>query len=110
MNDAYIWVFYQDTYPYPLVALRDALGSIPYMLDRHDPRSAIEQFDEKYLGGWDRLDGFSLIDGIALKYPEDPLMHPYARLAFHGDTVLVYPHSWVCVVRPDRTFEVARLN
>lgn len=108
-ND-HIWQFYVDRYPYPVEMLMDALGLIPGFLVPGDPRPAVEQFAERYQGGWDVMPGFALIDGAALKYPGDPLMDPIARVTVNGDLVLVYSGSWVCVVRPDRTFEVARLD
>lgn len=105
-----IWEFYTDEFPYPLPMLVQALGDLKYMIVPGDPRPATEQLNERYQGGWDPHPGFSLIGGVALKFPGDPLMHPYARLEVHGDTVLVYSYSWVCVVHADRTFEVARLD
>lgn len=108
--DPLVWFFYSDTYPHPIHVLADALGIIPTFLNPADDRPATEQFDERYQGGWDPMEGFSLIDGVSLKYPDDPLMNPIAKTSINGDTVLVYEYGWVCVVRPDRTYEVARLD
>jgi hypothetical protein len=104
------WFLFNDTYPYPPMQLIDALGHIPGFLDPYDDRPAIEQFNENYQGGWDPMEGFTLIDGHSLKYPGDPVMNPIALVDFHTDIVLVYPMGWVCVLHPDRTFEVARLD
>lgn len=106
----HVWEFYVDTYPYPIPMLMDALGLIPAFLDPEDPRSPIEQFAERYQGGWDVMPGFTLIDGVSLKYPGDDLMNPIARVDVNGHTVLVYTSGWVCVLRPDHTYEVARLD
>lgn len=104
------WELYIDHHPWPIPFLMDALGMIPAFLVPGDTRPPIEQFTERYRGGWDVMPGFTLIDGSALKYPGDPLMYPIARLALNGEVVLVYTFGWVCVVRADHTYEVARLD
>lgn len=105
-----VWVLHHEYYPYPAFALWDSLGAVPYMLEDGDERPAVAQFEGKYGGGWDTMPGFALLDGVSLKYPGDPPMHPIATCMFRTDTVLVYPFGWVCVKHADMTFEVARMN
>lgn len=105
-----IWTFYTDTYIWPVPFLIDGLGDIPYLFSTDDGRPLITQINERYRGGWDPLPGFTLIDGSSLKYPGDPLMNPFASLDVRDETLYVYPGAWVCVLRADRTFEVARLD
>lgn len=107
-----IWELRTDFYPGNARALWEALGYIPHWLNAADPRSATQQLDAGYArhGGWHPFPGFSLVDGIALKYPEDPLLYPYATCEFRDERVIIYPSAMVCVVHADRSFEVARMD
>lgn len=104
-----IWHLRTDFWPeYDPCALWEAMGLIPYWLDADDPRSAYDQFEEKRV--FDTMRGFTLVDGIALKYPGDPLMYPYATCEFHGERVMVYVEGWACIVHADHSIQVARLD
>ena len=89
----------------------DLLGYIPMFLFEDDPRPAAEQFNERYAhgGGWQPMDKWKL-SGDQIKYPGDPPYHPVARGQLRGETIWVYPHSWVCIVQPDGSFQVARMD
>ena len=104
------WHIHTEFYPWPAYMLHEALGLIPGFLDPADTRPAVDQFREKYCGGWDNMPGFRLIDGITLKYSGDPPMQPIATCYFREEVVMVYPYAWVCVRQPDGTFEAARMD
>jgi hypothetical protein len=88
------------------------LGFLPMFLDPNDPRPAKEQLHENYQhgGGWHSMPGFSIGDDLELCYPGDPPMRPIAVTQIHDTKVLVYPHSWVVIMKPDDSFEVCRMD
>lgn len=87
------------------------LGYLPGMLNLNDPRRAREQFDSAfhYGGGWDPFPGF-ILHGGTLIYPGDPPIAPLARCHLRDELILFYPHSWVLVMQPDKSWEVARMD
>lgn len=93
-----------------------AAGVIPLMLLPDDPRPAREQLDEGYAhgGGWRKFEGFTLTgdstSNFRLTYPDDPPYKPQAWTLLRGELVMVFPHSWVCIVQPDGKYEVARMD
>jgi hypothetical protein len=90
----------------------EALGLLPDFLSERDPRPAKEQFHVNYAhgGGWHSFPGFKLNRDNSLSYPGDPTLQPLARAQLRDELILVYPYSWVAIVQPDRSFEVARLD
>ena len=88
------------------------IGFIPYWLDERDPRSASQQLDAHYGhgGGWRPFSGFELRKDNSLKYNGDPVLHPIAMMKLHNETIFMYDHAWVCIIQPDRTFEVCRMD
>lgn len=113
MQRSLVWKFYTEHFPFSSVSdMYAALGHIPEFLDPEDPRPAVEQLDDKYahFGGWCPMRGYSMIDGVSLKYSGDPLMHPIASTTINGETVFIYQGAWVCVKHDNATFEVARLD
>lgn len=100
----------QVTYLHPQG--RDAVGVLPYWLDAADPRPAAEQFNTAYThgGGWRSFDGFVLRADNTIKYPGDPPYKPMARMQLRDETIFVYPHAWVAVVQPDRSFQICRMD
>lgn len=92
----------------------DHLGLIPDMLRDDDPTPLTQQLHEGYPhgGGWHPFKGFTLQVNDSLAYPGDPPLRPVAefRVAGHEDRVLMYEHAWVAVIRPDRSFEVCRMD
>lgn len=92
-----------------------ACGMIPMFLTEADPRLAWEQIDERYAhgGGWNaHLPGKWVLDQDSnLRYPGDPAMQPIASANLHGnETILIYPHAFVCIVQRDGSFSVARID
>src|SRR5882672_5677563 len=89
----------------------DALGYIPHFLVTEDTRPAKEQFNQHYIGGWHKFEGHTLnLKTMSLKYPGDPPLLPLAKAELGHEKVYVYPHAWVLILRPDGSFEVARLD
>jgi hypothetical protein len=88
------------------------LGLLPMMLDESDPRSAKNQFNERYAhgGGWHSFTGFKLHPDNSLTYPGDPPLKPLAQLQFRDALIVVYDHSWVAIIQEDRYFEVCRID
>lgn len=54
--------------------------------------------------------GFTLADDNSLVYPGDPPVQPLAQAKLRHELVVFYPHSWVAVIQPDRSFEVCRMD
>lgn len=86
-------------------------GFIPSFLDFDDPRPVREQFDEHYMGGWNKFDGFTWDSASGtLTYPGDPPMKFLSGIWFRDERILLFPHAWVMVVQPDGSWEVARMD
>lgn len=89
-----------------------ALGFIPSFVSADDPRPAWEQFDERYIRGWDAMLPGKWRLGVDnyLFYPGDPPMAPLARAYLRDELILVYPHAFVCIVQKNGDFSIARLG
>jgi len=88
----------------------EMLGLIPFFLDDQDPRPAREQFDSAYIGGWHPFEGFTMLPDGNLSYPEDPPTQLLAETKLRNETIRFYHHSWVSIIQPDGTFEIARMD
>lgn len=87
------------------------LGYLPYFLSEADPRSAREQLNANYkFGGWRPFPGFELGADNSLNYPGDPPEFPLAQAKLRDELIVLYPHDWVAVIQPDRSFEVCRMD
>jgi len=93
--------------------LLDVIGLLPEIFLDGDPRPAAEQAADRYAhgGGWRPQDGWELHpDGVAV-YPGDPPQNALAMATLHDNEVLlVFPHSYVAIVQPDGSFEMARMD
>jgi hypothetical protein len=90
---------------------REMLGYIPIWLSYDDPRSARAQINAGYtMGGWNDFEGFRLGKDNSLHYPGDPAIKPLAEAQLRDELIVFYPHSWVAIIQPDRTFRVARID
>ena len=97
----------------PSQSIEDYVGFIPMMLSETDPRPAKEQFDENYAhgGGWRPFEGFKYdAENHKIKYPGDPPFYPYASAKLRDETIFVYPYSWVLILQPDGSHEIARMD
>lgn len=88
------------------------LGFIPFWLHESNHKSAREQLNAGYVfgGGWKPFKGFRLTEDNHLYYPGDPPISPLAQARLREELILFYPHSWVAVIQPDRSFEVCRMD
>lgn len=87
------------------------LGYLPSFLFESDPRSAKEQFNERYtFGGFRPFEGFKLGEDNSLRYPGDPPMFPLAQVKLRDELIVLYRHAWVAIIQKDRSFEVARMD
>lgn len=90
----------------------EQLGELPYMLNSNNPKSAREQLNDGYPhgGGWNPFNGFCLGKNNSLTYPGDPPLKPLAEAKLREETIILYSHSWVAIIQPDRSFEVCRMD
>jgi hypothetical protein len=97
----------------------DMLGFIPSFLREDDPRPAAEQIDDRYAhgGGWRNFndDKWSFDPStMSLTYDaqsEDAELYiPLAEARLRDERILYYDLSWVAIVQPDGSYEVARLD
>lgn len=87
------------------------LGYLIEWLDPADPRPAREQINSGYLyGGWQPFEGHVLADDNTLRFSGDPPMRPLAEARLREELIVLYPHDWVAIIQPDRSFEVARID
>lgn len=91
------------------------VGIIPQMLDPHDPDSAAKQFDKNYQhgGGWRPMQPNKWTFDAETKqiaYPKDAPYVARALMEFKDEKIYVYDHGWVCIVQPDGSFEVSRMD
>ena len=106
----------ENKVPAPIVAVGgdlDAWGLIASFLNTDDPRPAKEQLDAHY--GWRPFEGFKLdLDNMSLTYGEgddvDPPLSPVSVIFFRQEKVILYPHAWVMVMQPDRSWEICRMD
>ena len=90
---------------------QDMAGFLPYIFDEDDPRPAKEQANENYVAGWNPFNGFTLDDlSGELTYPGDPPMLPLAVAALRSEHIYLYPHAWVLIKQPDKSYEVSRMD
>ena len=93
----------------------DHVGYLPMIFQPDDPRPAVEQADDRYAhgGGWHKIEGFTFDPATtAIDYPEDPTFKAIAAMYLpkSEETILVYSHALVCIVRKDGSFEVGRMD
>lgn len=88
------------------------LGLLPGMLDEDDPAPAREQLDRAYQhgGGWQPFVGHTLQDDLSLQYPGDPPTRAIAMTRLRDETIVLYQHSWVAIIQPDRSYEICRMD
>ena len=97
---------------YSKLPLNAVVGYIKYFIYETDDRPAVEQFNERYRhgGGWNPFDGFTMDNNLFITYPEDSALPPLAIANFREQKIIIYPHSFVAILNPDKTFEVSRMD
>ena len=94
----------------------DVVGPyLPHCFSHDDPRPAARQVHTAYKhgGGWQPFTGFKLIkklDRYRLVYPGDPDMMELSRATLRDETIVFFQMSWLAIIQPDETYEVARVN
>jgi hypothetical protein len=90
----------------------DLVGDLPAWLNENNPKPAREQLNDAYRhgGGWHPIKGFIMYGDYSIRYPGDPVLHPVATAQLRDELILFYPHSWVCIMQPDKSFEIARMD
>ena len=89
----------------------DMWGFIPGFLDNDDPRGAKEQFNDRYVAGWQPFEGFKWNPETGvLTYPGDPPMKPLSSILFRDEMILLFESGWVMVVQNDRSWEICRMD
>jgi len=93
-------------------ATPEMLGFIPSFLSERDPRPAREQIDSNYGhgGGWFPSRGMTLGADGNLHYPGDPPYQLIAETRLRDEVIRFYDCSFVAIIQPDGSFEVARLD
>jgi hypothetical protein len=86
------------------------LGALPDMLDANDPAPAREQLDRGYQYGFRGLSGRYLGADDVLHFPSDRPYRPLAETQMRDERILIFEGSFVAVIAPDRSFEVARMD
>lgn len=88
----------------------ETLGFLPEIFRESDPRTAIEQADDRYSGGWQPMSGFKNVDG-KLYYPGDPPLNPLCAWVLHDEEMIVlYEHEFVAIFQRNGKFEVSRMD
>lgn len=104
----------------------DMLGFIPDFFKEDDERPMAEQANERYIGGWRPMKGWTFhTEGCRLSYPgetfgegegamqmPDEVYSPIAVTKIRDELILIYNHAWVCIVDAyDPTiFQVSRMD
>lgn len=89
------------------------LGFLPRLIGEDDPRPIREQIDDKYRygGGWKPMRGWTFDKWTStLKFPGDPVMRPLAAAQLRDEEIFLYRYSFLCVVQPNGSFEVSRVD
>lgn len=96
----------------------DYLGAIPFIITSDDPRPVREQIAGRYAhgGGYMPLSRWTLdLDRAeplksSARYPGDPIYAPLAWAQIRAELVILFPYSWVCIVQPDGSFAMTRMD
>jgi hypothetical protein len=88
------------------------LGFLPEFLSLDNPQSAREQLDANYRhgGGWQPFTGFTMLPNGNLTYPGDPETLLLAETRLRNEVIRYYQYSWVAIVQPDGSYEIARMD
>lgn len=99
-----------DPIPYhPYVTVT---GYLPSFLSEDDPRPAREQIDANYGhgGGWRPFLMGMTLKGNALHFPGDPPYPLVAKAKLRDETLLLFKFSWLAIVQPDGSYEIAMVD
>lgn len=90
-------------------------GHIPNEIVRFDdPRPAREQINDRYNfgGGWSPMKGWAFDPKtFEIVYQGDEAYDAVLLMELSsGERLFVYRYAWVCIVQPNGTFEVSRMD
>lgn len=91
------------------------LGFLPQIISPSDPRPIRDQINTNYSHGGGYFpygEGqwkFNAV-GKTLKYPGDPTLKPIAELPVRDELFIVFPHAICCILQPDGSFDVIRMD
>lgn len=95
----------------------EMLGYLPDIFSDGDPRSAVEQVNDRYRngGGWRPFKGFRMDSTNQLRFPGDPPMRPIYESILHAETskpeiIRFYESAWVAIIQVDGSYEVSRMD
>jgi hypothetical protein len=90
----------------------DRLGYLPTFLSEDDPRPAYQQIDANYEhgGGWRSFPGFTMLPNGDLSYPGDPPTQLLAETKLRDEVIRFYQRSWVAIIQPDGSYDIARID
>lgn len=86
------------------------VGMLMVWLSPSDPRSAKDQIEDNYSGGWVPVEGHRVGPMGEIFYKDDPPMKPVAFTKIRDEIVLVYPFSFVTIIRRDGSYDTTRLD
>ena len=87
------------------------LGFLIMFIDAEDKTSAVDQIDRHYNAYWNTIKNHTRIgDDGTMYYPDDPPQKPLASAQHFDETLYFYPSAWVVVVKPDKSFDIARID
>jgi len=89
----------------------EGLGYLPSFLSESDPRSAREQLDAGYsqFGGWRPVSRFQAFENV-LRYPGDSPRPLLAETRLRDEVVRLYKGSYVAIIQPDGSYDIARMD
>lgn len=95
----------------PITGSVVAVGTLAFLFDEEDPRSAAEQVDAKYLIRWRPFPGFTFDpETTTISYPGDPDLRPAAEARLRDERLFLYPGDWLGILSPDGKFEISWLR
>lgn len=96
---------------HPSYTIED-LGMLPFFAWESNPKSVKEQINDNYKhgGGWQSMKGFTLNKDTSISYSDDPPQHPIAIANLRDEIIFVYESSWVLILQPNGSFDVARVD
>ena len=110
-NQAVIVFYTPDGTPLPPNPDVSVAGYLPWFFDENDPLTAVEQINKNYAhgGGWRPYSGFQYTPR-ALYHPDDPPMPLVALGRLRTEQLRLYKMSWLAIVQPDGSHEIARVD
>jgi hypothetical protein len=89
----------------------EMLGYLPDFFSEDDPRGAVEQFDDAYLGGWHDMDGFTFNQkAMTIDYPGDPPTKALAMTILRDEHIILFDHEWLMVLQKDGSNRITRCS